>query len=103
MTDKVITRDTARVTQSTAFCFFSVKVLPLMDRMTNAWNISHMDRVKNAAVIASTRNAPRSFRAKAEHVVRRDRKGAVAEFLGIIERRALEGRQEAVLRSEGSL
>ncbi|MCL2023612.1 MAG: HAD family hydrolase [Oscillospiraceae bacterium] len=59
--------------------------------------------IQTAALTASTRNAPRSFRAKAEHVVRRDRKGAVAEFLGIIERRALEGRQEAVLSSEGSL
>jgi len=43
-----------------------------------------------AAVTAAMANAPKDFQAKAQRVVRRERKGGVAEFLGIIERMAVK-------------
>ena len=43
--------------------------------------------IETAAVTAAMGNAPKSFQAKAQHVVRREKKGGVAEFLGILEKK----------------
>ena len=45
-----------------------------------------------SAVTAAPANSPESFKARAQYIVCPDRKGAVAEFLGILERMETSGR-----------